>query len=130
MELTVLFLCEAFAEPPAAPGNMSARKAPGAGELFEGPAAAPLVLGTETVDLDGPAAAPCAFIGCERLVDTLSMSFPLTLRLSLDFFRSLVSISIGKRNNMSAWVKSQRGRWDLGKAYHRHQRQDPSHCQF
>jgi hypothetical protein len=94
MDWAVLLLCEA--EPPVFPGNMSGRKAWPATALLGGPVA-PLVLGTETEDLEGPVAAPFAFIGCDRLVDKFRISFPWTMRLSLDFLRSLVSISINKR---------------------------------
>lgn len=61
--------------------------------LDEGPAA-----DADGVDIDGRLVCPwpCVLFraGVVRSVDKLMISFPCTIRLSLDFLRSLVSIAV------------------------------------
>lgn len=57
--------------------------------------------GTSAVDVEdgscGLCKPFCVGLGVLRLVDKLMMSFPCTTRLSFDFFRSLVSISVAQK---------------------------------
>lgn len=89
---TVLFLF-GCAEPLVLTGRSACSDATDWAAVGVETEAAPFVDGA----VDGAAGRPVVdvpfAIGARRLVDRLSISFPLTTRLSLDFLRSLVIIS-------------------------------------